>query len=132
APGTPLPWLICGYTPSQIDSAYGIDRLHAAGLAGRGQTIAITGAFDSPTLSDDANSFSHEFGLPRLTHSNYRSIVAPGTRRYPSDPAETQSWYVEQALDVEWAHAVAPDARIVYVGAANDARGLDQAVNEVV
>ena len=132
APGTPLPWLICGYTPAQIDSAYGIDRLRRAGLDGRGQTIAITGAFFSPTIRDDANSFSREFGLPRLGPWNYRQVTAPGTRRIPQDPAETQSWYIEQALDVEWAHAVAPGARIVYVGAANDAGGLDQAVNEVV
>jgi subtilase family serine protease len=132
APGMPLPWLICGYTPAQINSAYGISRLRSVGLDGRGQTIAITGAFFSPTLRDDANSFSRQFGLPRLDHRNYRELVAPGTRRYPRDPAETQSWYIEQALDVEWTHAVAPGARIVYVGAANDAGGLDQAVNEVV
>jgi subtilase family serine protease len=132
APGTPLPWLICGYTPAQIDSAYGIDRLRWAGLDGRGQTIAITGAFFSPTIRKDANSFSREFGLPRLGPQNYREVTAPGTQRFPQDPAETQSWYIEQALDVEWTHAVAPAANIVYVGAANDAGGLDQAVNEVV
>jgi subtilase family serine protease len=131
-PGAPLPWLICGYTPAQIDSAYGIDRLRWAGLDGRGQTIAITGAFFSPTIRKDANSFSREFGLPRLGPRNYREVTAPGTARIPKDPAETQSWYVEQALDVEWAHAVAPGAKIVYVGAANDAGGLDQSLNEVV
>jgi subtilase family serine protease len=131
-PGAPLPWLICGYTPAQIDSAYGIDRLRGAGLDGRGQTIAITGAFFSPTIRRDANSFSREFGLPRLGSRNYREVTAPGTTRVPRDPAETQSWYIEQALDVEWAHAVAPGAKIVYVGAANDAGGLDQALNEVV
>jgi subtilase family serine protease len=127
-----LPWLICGYTPAQIDSAYGIAELHQAGLDGHGQTIAITGAFFSPTLLGDANSFSRQFGLPRLGSRNYRQLTAPGTTRYPKDPAEMQSWYIEQALDVEWTHAVAPRARIVYVGAANDAGGLDQAVNEVV
>ncbi|HEY3764633.1 MAG TPA: S53 family peptidase [Gaiellales bacterium] len=132
APGTPLPWLICGYTPAQIDSAYGVSPLRRFGLDGRGQTIAITGAFFSPTIQQDANSFSRDFGLPPLGPWNYRQIVAPGTLRYPQDPAETQSWYIEQALDVEWTHAVAPGARIVYVGAANDAGGLDQAVNDVV
>src|SRR5207342_1898006 len=138
----PLPWLICGYQPAQIDSAYGIDRLHAAGLDGRGQTIAITGAFFSPTIRQDVEHFSRRFHLDHghgfLFHHHgsagfdYRELVAPGTQRFPKDPAETQSWYIEQALDVEWAHAVAPGARIVYVGAANDAGGLDQAVNEVV
>ncbi len=46
-----LPWLICGYTPAQIDSAYGVSSLRRFGLDGRGQTIAITGAFFSPTTA---------------------------------------------------------------------------------
>jgi subtilase family serine protease len=129
AHGQPLPWLICGYTPSQIASAYGIDRLRSSGLDGRGRTIAITGAFFSPTIRADIDRFSRVFGLPE---PSYREVVAPGTLRYPKDPAKTQDWYIEQALDVEWVHAVAPRAKIVYVGAANDARGLDQAINEVV
>src|SRR4051812_7582766 len=116
APGRALPWLICGYTPSQIGSAYGIDALHARGLDGRAQTIAITGAFFSPTIRSDIQSFSRSFGLPPV---HYSEVVAPGTQRYPKDPGETQNWYIEQALDVEWTHAIAPRARIVYVGAAN-------------
>jgi subtilase family serine protease len=129
APGQPLPWLICGYTPSQIASAYGIDDLHAQGLDGRGQTIAITGAFFSPTIRSDIQAFSKSFGLPPV---RYSEVVAPGTLRYPKDPGETQNWYIEQALDVEWTHAIAPRARIVYVGAANTTKGLDQALNDVV
>jgi subtilase family serine protease len=128
----PLPWIVCGYRPSQIDSAYGIDRLHAAGLDGRGQTIAITGAFFSPTIRQDVAHFSDRFLGRDGQTLHYHEIAAPGTTRYPKDPAETQSWYIEQALDVEWAHAVAPQARIVYVGAANDARGLDVALNYAV
>jgi subtilase family serine protease len=132
----PLPWIVCGYEPWQIDSAYGIDRLHAAGLDGRGQTIAITGAFFSPTIRQDVAHFSRRFHLDRGHHDSlgfdYREIAAPGTQRFPKNPAETQSWYIEQALDVEWTHAVAPRAKIVYVGAANDARGLDLALNYAV
>ncbi len=143
SPGTPLPWNPCGYQPWQIMSAYGIDALHRSHLTGRGQTIAITGAFFSPTLLSDANRFSREFHLPTLRvdkhhrrhhgrHGNYSEVVAPGTLKYPQDDAETQSWYIEQALDVEWAHAVAPDANLVYVGAANDAAGLDHALNAAI
>jgi len=129
APGTPLPWLICGYTPQQIASAYGIDQLQKQHLDGRGQTIAITGAFFSPTIRADLNRFSRTFHLP---HANYSEVVAPGSTHFPRDPADTQEWYIEQALDVEWTHAVAPRAHILYVGAANTAKGLDLALNEVV
>jgi subtilase family serine protease len=128
-PGHPLPWLICGYTPSQIASAYGVDQLRASGLDGSGQTIAITGAFFSPTIRADLRRFSTTFHLPQ---AHYREVVAPGTLRYPKDQSVTQDWYIEQALDVEWTHAMAPRARIVYVGAANTSRGLDQALNEAV
>ena len=76
APGKPLPWLICGYTPQQIASAYGIDQLQKQHLDGRGQTIAITGAFFSPTIRADLNRFSRTFHLP---HARYSELVAPGT-----------------------------------------------------
>jgi subtilase family serine protease len=131
-PGQALPWVICGYTPAQIASAYGYGGLHARGEDGHGTTIAITGAYFSPTIWQDANHFAREFRLPPLRPGSFAQVAAPGRVRYPSDPAETQSWYVEQALDVEWAHAAAPGARIVYVGAANDGTGLDQALNYAV
>jgi subtilase family serine protease len=127
APGRPLPWIVCGYTPSQVSSAYGASGLHSSGIDGRGQTIVITGAFHSPTITIDAEAFSHRHHLPSL-HGLYTSVVAPGTTRYPKNPEIMQNWYTEQSLDVEWAHAIAPQARITYVEAANDARGLDLAV----
>lgn len=130
-PGRPLPWIVCGYTPSQISSAYHVDWLHHMHLTGKHQRIAIVGAFRSPTIRQDVDTFSRHSRLPKLG-GHYREVVAPGTERYPRDPAETQSWYIEQALDVEWSHAIAPDADITYVAAANDARGLDQALNHAV
>ncbi len=81
APGKPLPWLICGYTPQQIASAYGIDQLQKQHLDGRGQTIAITGAFFSPTIRADLNRFSRTFGLP---HAHYSELVAPGLDPLPA------------------------------------------------
>jgi subtilase family serine protease len=130
-PGRPLPWIVCGYTPSQIASAYHVDTLHRLRLTGKHQRIAIVGAFRSPTIRQDVDTFSRHYHLTTLGH-HYSEVVAPGTERYPRDAAETQSWYIEQALDVEWSHAMAPDADITYVAAANDARGLDQALNHAV
>ena len=126
-PGRPLPWIVCGYTPGQISSAYGVSSLHGLGLDGRGQTIVITGAFHSPTITLDAAAFNRRQHLPSLK-GLYMSVVAPGTTRYPRNPEVMQSWYTEQSLDVEWAHAIAPRAKITYVEAANDARGLDLAL----
>ncbi len=137
SPGTPLPWNPCGYQPRQIMSAYGIDHLHrhrpATAAARRSRSPARSSrprCSATPTASRASSICPGSASA--ITTVNYREVVAPGTLKYPQDDAETQSWYIEQALDVEWAHAVAPDANLVYVGAANDAAGLDHALNAAI
>src|SRR5712692_10161670 len=41
------------YTPSDIAAAYGVDKLHAAGDMGQGQTIVLVDSFGSPTAAND-------------------------------------------------------------------------------
>ena len=64
-----------------------------------------------PTIRADIDRFSRIFGLPQ---PNYREVVAPGTLRYPKNVSSTQDWYIEQALDIEWVHAVAPGQDRLY------------------
>ncbi len=96
----------CGYTPTQIQAAYGLDKLYAQGLDGTGQTIVIVDWCGSPTITADANAFSKKYQLPALTASNFAitNYPAPSTCSAP-DP--------EINIDVEWAHAIAPGAKIV-------------------
>lgn len=93
-----------GYTPSQIKKAYGLDKLTATGS---GQTIAIVDAYGSPTIQNDLQAFDTQFGLP----------AASLTIAYPNGkPAKTDGgWALETSLDVEWAHAIAPNAKILLV-----------------
>jgi len=93
-----------GYTPAQIRHAYGIDQLSTTGA---GQTIAIVDAFGSPTLQQDLNTFNARYGLP----------PASLTIAYPDGqpPMTDSGWALETSLDVEWAHAVAPNANILLV-----------------
>jgi subtilase family serine protease len=91
-----------GYTPAQIAQAYGFDR---TGLTGAGQTIAVITAYNSPTVAQDVATF----GLPRPALQ-----LVNQTGGSPSGPANA-GWAVETALDVEWAHATAPQARILLV-----------------
>src|SRR5436305_8030026 len=86
-PGAPLPWIVCGYTPRQVDSAYRIDELHRRHVTGRHASIAIVGAFESPTIRADAEAFARRYALPPLGRS-YRQLEAPGTSRFPRDPAD--------------------------------------------
>jgi hypothetical protein len=109
-----------GYTPPQIRLAYGVDQIsfHGSPGNGAGQTIAIVDAYDDPNLAGDLYQFDVKFGLPNppsFTKINQDGgTTLPGTD--PSGPG-TINWEVEEALDVEWAHAMAPSARILLVEA---------------
>lgn len=91
-----------GYTPAQIRKAYGLDQVSATGS---GQTIAIVDAYGSPTIQNDLTSFCSKFGISQTSL----------TIAYPTGkPAKTDGgWALETAMDVEWAHVVAPGAAIL-------------------
>jgi hypothetical protein len=103
--GSPGP---TGTTPTQIRHAYGFDQVS---YNGAGQTIAIVDAYDDPNIANDLHQFDVRFGLadPTFTKVNQSG----GT----SLPAANGGWASEIALDVEWAHAIAPGANILLVEA---------------
>ena len=105
-----------GYTPAQIRQAYGFDKITfnngtVAG-DGSGTTIAIVDAYDDPKIANDLHQFDLQFGLPD-------PVVHQGEpdRRHDALPAADAGWTTEIALDVEWAHAIAPKANILLVEA---------------
>jgi subtilase family serine protease len=99
----------CGYTPPAIQAAYNLSGLYAEGYDGKGQTIGIIDWCGSLTIQSDANAFSKEFGLPALTSANFAISYIPTASSCQSAGSPEQ---VEISLDVEWAHAVAPGAKI--------------------
>ncbi len=101
------------YTPSDIYAAYGVDALHAEGTTGKGETIIIVDSYGSPTVQQDLNRFSDTFGLPRTT---IQFIYPDGTPTFNNSVNGSQpGWAFETSLDVQWTHAIAPDAQIVLV-----------------
>ncbi len=131
-PGTLPP---CGYQPSEVQAAYGMPALYAAGLDGTGETVVITDAFGDSTIAGDAEVFSQLYGLPDLTPANFQVLRAPGADNNRSDPEGIRalaSWRNEISLDVEWVHAMAPAANIVLVIGPNNGSDLDEAVNYAV
>src|SRR5690348_14702204 len=127
--GQHLYYAPCGYVASQLRGAYG---LTGAG-DGSGQTVAIIDAYASPTILQDANTYSSLHGLPQLTGRQFSQVVAPGTMKRPENyKQDPQGWYGEETLDVEAVHSMAPGANIVYVGAPNNYQDLDAALNHVV
>jgi subtilase family serine protease len=113
---------VVGLTPAQIKRAYGFDQVNNQG---KGQTIAIIDAFDHPNVEQDLATFDKQFNLPECTTRNrcFQKVFACGTFACNTNPGTNDPnysfWALEIALDVEWAHAIAPKANIVLVEVAN-------------
>jgi hypothetical protein len=104
-----------GLSPATLQSAYGFT---TSPTAGAGRTIAIVDANDDPTAESDLGAFANQYGLPACTTANgcFTKVDENGGTSYPAaDP----SWALEISLDVQWAHAVAPGAKILLVEASS-------------
>jgi subtilase family serine protease len=99
------------FGPFEFTRAYNFP----AGLDGSGQTIVILTPYGDPTLQSDVDTFSAFFGLPS---TNVTVIPVAGSGAAGS--GQLQFWAIETALDVEYAHALAPGAKIVVAQAATD------------
>jgi subtilase family serine protease len=108
----PLP--VCGYTPSQIRSAYNVAQ---AGLKGVGVTVAVVDAFGSATMPADANSFATDNNFPPFAAGQFSQIVTPASWYNQSLCGGQAGWLPEESLDIESVHTMAPQARVRYVGA---------------
>jgi hypothetical protein len=114
------------FTPAQIRSAYGLNSLS---LDGTEQTIAIVDAYHTPDIYEALDLFDSRFGLtnsgPNLVDqygsaASFLTVVnqdGQSTNLPRVDPvgAGVGNWEMETMLDVEWAHAIAPGARIILV-----------------
>ena len=139
-----------GLTPNQVRGAYGLGTYSSGVLSngisfggingdGTGQTIAIVSAYDDPNALSDLNAFSANFGLPTFGGSSGPTFTklnqTGGTTLPGTDPSSPWSgsgpitWEMEESLDIEWAHAMAPMANIILFEASNTGRGLYAAAN---
>ena len=102
-----------GLSPATIKSVYGFS---TSPTAGAGRTIAIVDAFDDPNAESDLAVFSNQYGLPACTTANgcFAKVDQRGGTAYPRKDA---GWALEISLDVQWAHAIAPGAKILLVEA---------------
>lgn len=124
------------YTPGQIRAAYGLPALAGAPAQrlGAGQTIYIVIAYHNPTIESDLAAFASRFGLPGCRSESLGGELPLGAASgdgctfsvayatadggmTDEAPARNDQWASESALDVQWAHAMAPMARIVLIEA---------------
>jgi hypothetical protein len=111
--------MLSGFTPAQLTHVYGLDAIQfttASGATvkgdGSGETIALVEAYHDPTLLADLQAFDRVYNLPDpvLTVSTLGSGLSNG------------GWALEESLDVEWAHAIAPGANLLVVEAKSESR----------
>ena len=128
----PVASLFPDYTPKQLESVYGLDAAYKAGLDGTGQTIVLLEAYGYPTAESDANAFFKLAGLPPLTSSNFKVIYPQGKPANPNIGVLT-GWDGEIALDVQWAHSIAPGAKIVVVASnGQDSEDFQAAMQSII
>ena len=117
------PAVATDFAPEELRHAYGFDRAAIGSRSGavvangQGQTIAVVVAFHSTTLKQDLRGFNARYGLPNRTPSGgpVLKIASPQSGTRPN-----ATWQLETATDVEWAHAIAPAARILVVEARSE------------
>lgn len=116
-PNSVSPMLNAPYlTPALVKTAYKLPS------TGGSNAIAIVDAYDYPSSLNDFNFFSKQFGLPKEPSTNstaasnatFQVVYASGSK----PPVDT-GWSQEAALDIEWAHAMAPNAKVYLVEAAS-------------
>jgi subtilase family serine protease len=105
------------FVPDQVEAAYNLPALYRGGTTGKGRTIVIVDAFGSPTISNDLLEFDQYLGLGtpplRVVKVGHGPAFNPGN-------GDMLDWAEETTLDVEYAHAGAPAAKIVLVEAARE------------
>jgi kumamolisin len=108
-------------TPASLGCVYNLVNVITAPCApssatsnptGGSRVIAIVDAYDAPNAAKDLATFSTQFGLPA---ANFQTVYASGKK-----PAYDAGWEFEESLDVQWAHAMAPNAKIILVEAASN------------
>ncbi len=118
-----------GLSPAQLTQAYGLNNLTSSSgkaLTGAGQTIALIEAYTNPNLAQEVAGFDSQFNLAKLTvsstigGSSSPTLTQVNLATGPNASKNTNAgWAEEEALDVEWAHAIAPGANILVVEASS-------------
>jgi subtilase family serine protease len=121
------------FTPTAMQNSYNLQPLYKAGHAGQGVTIAIIDSFGNPNMASDLANFDTQMdlphmcgepgaacgaGIPTFTHvfwNGKTQVKSPPPGSHGTGQQNRDAWTLETALDVEWAHAMAPMANILNV-----------------
>ena len=102
-------------SPNGIKKKYGLN-----GSNGGTGTIAIVDVGHYATASSDLHVFSQFYGLKDCTTGNgcltvHECGVADGCTTDTMPSSDNYQWTLETALDLQWAHAIAPNSKILLI-----------------
>jgi subtilase family serine protease len=121
------------FTPTSMQASYNLPPLYAANDDGRGMTIAIIDSFGNPNMASDLGNFDTQMGLPHMCGEpgvtcaagmpTFQHLYWNGKTQVKAPPPKSKGagiqvrnlWALETALDVEWAHTIAPGANILNI-----------------
>jgi subtilase family serine protease len=130
---TPTPENTFAETPDSLACVYKVGPAYAGCTpvtnngniaTGGWGAIALVDAYDDPTAANDISVFSTHFGIPApkfmkvIANSSFGALNGL-TASCAGTPANANGfgWDIEESLDVQWAHAMAPKAAIILVEA---------------
>jgi len=121
------------FTPTTMQASYNLGDLYQKNNKGQGMTIAIIDSFGDPNMASDLGNFNTQMGLPHMCGEpgvtcsagmpTFQHVYWDGQTQVKSPPPNSNGagiqtrniWALETALDVEWAHSIAPEANILNV-----------------
>ena len=120
-------------TPASMGCVYKVGPIYAGCNPATGGTdhptggwgaIALVDAYDDPKAASDLAFFDSYYGLPAANFTKVYANSSFGTLNGLTascsgtpGPANLTGWDVEESLDIEWAHVMAPSAKIILVEA---------------
>src|SRR5690242_20154131 len=122
---------IACYNPAQLQQAYGLNALYSRGITGKGATIVIVEPYGSPTIASDLRAFDRAENVPNPPSLR---IIRPAGKVPHYNPGNPNmvGWAGETTLDVEYAHAIAPGAKILLVETPGGGRSGTVSMSQIV
>ena len=106
---------IACYAPFQFQKAYNLGPLYKKGFTGKGETIVIVDSYGFSGIGQELSAFDRAFHLPAPPHFVILQPEGPIPPFNPTKRPMMVGWAQETSLDVEYSHAIAPDANILLV-----------------
>jgi subtilase family serine protease len=122
---------IACYNPAQLQRAYNLPALYSRGITGKGATIVVVDPYGSPTIGRDLRTFDRAEGVPNPPSLR---IIRPAGKvpAFNQNNANMVGWASETTLDVEYAHTIAPGAKILLVETPGGGRTGTVSMDQIV